>query len=300
MNVRSAARQLQLKSNSGNLPIFKVAEFEGFHKEVWYSQQAITNILSLSCYKQEFDVSYDREDFIVHHTKQGYTGMMFKPHSSGLHVYDQEDSWGYASYNFIQAVQENMLMFTKHQIVNADLARNLQAGMAYPSIKDLKWVVQSNQIKDCPVSAQDVNVALKIWGPSVALLKDKTVCCTPLVVVQDIVEVPKEIQENHKQVTLMIVIFFVNVVPYFVTLSLQILFLSVTHMTNRKIITIFKALKTMQNYYLRRGFKILFIKGDGEFKPIEVMVCVDSASGGLRSFSIGLAQRCRLVPPLDT
>ena len=100
-----------------------------------------------------------------------------------------------------------MSMITKRQIVNADLARNLQAGMAYLSIKDFKWVVQSNQLKDCPVSVEGVNVALKIWGPSVALLKGKTVHCTPPVVVQDIVEVPKEIRETHTRVTLAIDIF---------------------------------------------------------------------------------------------
>ncbi len=162
-----------------------------------------------------------------------------------------------------------MAMFTKRKIVNAELARKLQAGMAYPSILDLKWVVQSNQIKNCPVTAQDVNVALKIWGPSVALLKGKTVHHTPPVVVQDIVEVPKEIRENHKHVTLRIDIFFVNRGPYFVTLSLRICFLSVTNMTNQKIITIFKALKAIHNFYLKRGFQIVFIKGDGEFKPLE-------------------------------
>ena len=91
--------------------------------------------------------------------------------------------------------------------------------MAYPSIPDLKWVVQSNQIKDCPVTAQDVNVALKIWGPSVALLKGKTVHCTPLVVVRDIVEVPKEIRENHKSVTLRIEFFLSTGFP---TLSLSV------------------------------------------------------------------------------
>jgi hypothetical protein len=98
-------------------------------------------------------------------------------------------------------------MFTKHQIVNAKLARKLQAGMANHLILDLKWVVQSNQIKDCPVTAQDINVALKIWGPSVALLKGKTVHRMPPVVVQDIVEVQKKIRENHKRVTLTIDIF---------------------------------------------------------------------------------------------
>jgi hypothetical protein len=79
--------------------------------------------------------------------------------------------------------------------------------MTYPSILDIKWLVQSNQIKDCPVTAQDVNVALKIWGPGVALLKGKTVRYMPPVVVQDIIEAPKEIRKNHKCVTLMVDIF---------------------------------------------------------------------------------------------
>jgi hypothetical protein len=41
------------------------------------------------------------------------------------------------------------------------------------------------------------------------------------------------------------------------------------HMTNQKIVTIFKALKAMHNFYLHRGFQIVFIKGDGEFEPLE-------------------------------
>ncbi len=185
----------------------EVADIDRFNKEVWYSEYAITNILSLSQVKREYSISYDGEDFIIHQAKHGYVDMVFKPHPSGLHVYDPDDPRGHASYSFIKTVDKNMAMFTERQIVNADLACKLQAGMAYPSIPDLKWVVQSNQIKNCPVTAQDVNVALKIWGPSVALLKGKPVRRMPPVVVQDIVEVPKEIRENHKRVTLTIDIF---------------------------------------------------------------------------------------------
>jgi hypothetical protein len=268
-NMRSAERQLKLTSNGGNLPILEVADFNRFNKEVWYLEDAITNILSPSLVKHEYSISYDGEDFIIHRAKHGHADMVCKPHPSGLHVYDPDDPRGHASYSFVEMVEENMAMFTKHQIVNAELACKLQAGMAYPSIPDLKWVVQSNHIKDCPVTAQDVNVALKIWGPSVALLKGKTVRRMPPVVVHNIVEVPKKIRENHKRVTLMIDIFFINRVPYFVTLSLRICFLSVTHMTNQKIVTTFKALKAMHNFYLQRGFQIVFIKGDGEFKPLE-------------------------------
>ncbi len=122
--------------------------------------------MSLSLVKHEYSISYDGEDFNIHQAKHGYADMVFKPHPSGLHVYDPDDPWGHASYSFAETVEENMAMFTKCQIVDAELACKLQAGMAYPFILDLKWVVQSNQIKDCPVTAQDVNVALNIWGPS--------------------------------------------------------------------------------------------------------------------------------------
>ena len=43
----------------------------------------------------------------------------------------------------------------------------------------------------------------------------------------------------------------------------------VTHLSNRKALTIFYALKAMCNYYLQRGFRVVFIKGDGEFAPLQ-------------------------------
>jgi hypothetical protein len=65
-NVRSAERQLQLTSNGGNLPILEVADFDRFTKEVWYSEDRITTILSLTLVKREYSISYDGEDFIIH------------------------------------------------------------------------------------------------------------------------------------------------------------------------------------------------------------------------------------------
>jgi hypothetical protein len=41
-------------------------------------------------------------------------------------------------------------------------------------MKDFKWVIWSNQIKDCPMMIQDIDVAMKIWGKNIAALKGKT------------------------------------------------------------------------------------------------------------------------------
>jgi hypothetical protein len=165
-----------------------------------------------------------------------------------------------------------MQMFTKCEIAGGNLARDLQAALCYPSNGDLKWITQANLLKNNPVGPQDVDVALKICGPNVALLKGKTVRKTAPVVRLDIVEVPKEIRRLHRRVTLSIDIFVVNSIPYFATLSMKNSFLSVTHLSNRKIPTIFRALKAMHNYYLQRGFQIVFVKGDGESNPLKDLI----------------------------
>ncbi len=46
------------------------------------------------------------------------------------------------------------------------------------------------------------------------------------------------------------------------------------HLSNRKALTIFDALKSMCSYYLQRGFQIVFIKGDREFAPLEVWMAM--------------------------
>ncbi len=111
--------------------------------------------------------------------------------------------------------------------------------------------------------------AYEIWGPSVAALKGKTVRKRPEPIKTDIVPIPKEICELHKEVTLTIDIFFVNKIPFFLTLSRVLYFTTVTHLPDRSLDQIFKALKGVFYYYLQRGFRVTFITGDGEFTSLE-------------------------------
>ncbi len=117
-----------LKSNGGSLLINEVANFEGIKRETWFSRNAMTNILSFSLVKSEYHITYDRDAFIIHRATKGYSGMVFKPHKSGSHVYDPDDPRGLASHCFMETVDSNMSLFTKRQIHSVNLARNLQAG----------------------------------------------------------------------------------------------------------------------------------------------------------------------------
>ena len=123
-------------------------------------------------------------------------------------------------------------------------------------------------MQECPVTPEDAQIADKIWGPNVPLLKGKTTHKTPSAVPSDIVEIPVEIRQLHRNVTMSIDIFFVNKIPFFLTLSRKICFTTVTHLANRKTATIFAAFKSIFTYYLQKGFQIVTVTADNEFAPL--------------------------------
>jgi len=76
----------------------------------------------------------------------------------------------------------------------------------------------------------------------------------------------------HKEVFLTADIFFVNKIPFFLTLSRKIGFTAVKHLANRTVPKIFKAVKEIYQYYLQRGFRITTVHADGEFEPLEALI----------------------------
>jgi hypothetical protein len=83
-NVQEASQQMVLKSNGGKLPINEVADFKGFKRETWFLRNTMTNILSFSLVKSEYDITDDGDAFIIHRVVKGYSDMVFKPHKSRL------------------------------------------------------------------------------------------------------------------------------------------------------------------------------------------------------------------------
>ena len=145
--------------------------------------------------------------------------------------------------------------------------------LSYPSMKDFKWVIQSNQIKDCPVMVQDIDVTSKIWGKDVAALKGKTTRHKPLPgVAWDLVKIPKELLKLHKKVFLMVDIFFINKIPFFVMLSHTIYFMAINHLANRTMSKIFKSFKEIYQYYLHQGFCITTMHVDSKFEPLKILI----------------------------
>jgi hypothetical protein len=166
--------------------------------------------------------------------------MEFKMYKSVLHYYDPRKEH---HLPFVNTFSENKTGFTKRQIKCAEIAQNLYNNLSYPSMKDFKWVIRSNQIKDCPVTIQDIDVATKIWGKDIAALKWKTTRNKTHPVAREYVKIPKELLRLHKEVFMTTDIFSVKKIPFFLTLSRNICFTAVDRLTDRTVPQIFKAFK---------------------------------------------------------
>jgi hypothetical protein len=121
-NIQKSSQPMILKSNGGSLLINEVANFERFKRETWFSRDTMTNILSFSLVKSEYNITHDGDAFIIYRAAKGYSDMVFKPHKSRLHVYDPDNPRGLANHCFMETVESNMLLFTKRQIHGANLA----------------------------------------------------------------------------------------------------------------------------------------------------------------------------------
>jgi hypothetical protein len=59
---------------------------------------------------------------------------------------------------------------------------------------------------------------------------------------------------------------------FFITLSQNICFTTVTHLANRKTATIFAAFKSIFMYYLHIGFQVIMVTADNEFVPFSELM----------------------------
>ena len=116
--------------------------------------------MSLKNVIKQYRVTYDSNNkpFVVHRQDSGLLNMVFRMHSSGLHLYDLKEH-GEANMVFINTASENMIAFTKKYIKGANRANQIYAKLLYPSYKDFRWVVQNNHIKNCDVTIRNIGIA---------------------------------------------------------------------------------------------------------------------------------------------
>jgi hypothetical protein len=124
----------------------------------------------------------------------------------------------------VDSVEENRKMFTDRQFQRAKHARQVYHAIGTPSLQDFKSLIASNQIRNLPVTVDDVKVAEKIFGPDIGSLKGKTTRHKPAPVVSDYIEIPKELIMSHNNATLCIDGIKINGIHFLTTISRNIMY----------------------------------------------------------------------------
>ena len=85
--VSKSSNKMKLQSNGGTMTVGHKASINRYDHEVWFSKNAITNIIALSNLIQQYRVTYDSNDlmFVVHREAENKPNMEFHMHKSGLH-----------------------------------------------------------------------------------------------------------------------------------------------------------------------------------------------------------------------
>jgi hypothetical protein len=171
------------------------------------------------------------------------------------------------NYSFLNTVAQNKSLYTQRQIKDADLAHRVYTLVGRPSHASFIKMIQQRQLEGCPITADDANRAVKIYGPDISTLRGKTVRTTPDHIPSDQQEqLLPEILKEHSQVTLCIDLMDVDTHVFLVTVSRNLHFITMEHISSRHVIkTILPCIKKVINVYKARGFNVTMIHADEEF-----------------------------------
>ena len=110
----------------------------------------------------------------------------------------------------------------------------------------------------------------------------------------DLVEVPRELIKLHKDVFMTADVFFINGIPFFISLSYNIILTAVKLLTDRKDNTLFNYFKEIYMYYIKRGFLTTILHVDGKFSILQALI--HKITGGPR---VNLSSANEDVPNIE-
>ncbi len=179
----------------------------------------------------------------------------------------------------VTTVEENKSKYTNRDYSRAKLARQIQTRVGRPELKDFLHYLDNNALPNSPIHRQDAINAHAIFGRDVNSLKGKTTKQQLKAIIGAVANnLPRTIMENYREITLCIDIMFVNNIPFFMSISKHIRFLTCELLENRKAPSLIQALQRIYGIYRKRGFKITNILGDGEFECTRGAVATDLQS----------------------
>lgn len=264
---------LRMYSNGGHLDTRQRADFGDI--EVWFHHSSMANILSLALVSDNYRVTLDTEfenAFFVH-ISEGHV-LKFERVIEDLYALDASKidlSKLRSAFTFLlSTVEQNKSMFQARDVRQADLALTINRRTNHMAKDKFARVVQNNLIRNCPITVGDIKRSHAIYGPPIPPIKGRTRYEeSARVREQEVVQIPTELYDDLKDVTLCMDFHFVNGIAVFHTISRKIVYRTVSFPNTRSKNSIMNEVRSVQQKYHSRGFRIVDIHADNEFQKVE-------------------------------
>ena len=276
INIRKAKKKLVAKTNGGPHISDMEGELPGFFT-VWFNPKSMINILSFADVRKRFRITIDTNEescFLVHTGRN--KPLRFNEVETGLYLFDKNEYMNErraSGYSFLTLAEDTEGQFSKEEISRAERAIVLHKNLGYPSYQEFFRLVQKRYIIDCPVTVDDVKLAIHLYGPSNAMRKGKTTCKrSSSIKVQDQVKLPMSIKERHKNVTLGLDFLYVNGIMFLHSIARKFKFRTIEVFYGKRKLKAMDTLASIMkiiNIYKSRNLNVIQIDVDMEFKSLE-------------------------------
>ena len=88
-------------------------------------------------------------------------------------------------------------------------------------------------LRDCSIAANDINNAKLLFGPNFHAIRGKAARQSPQPATTRYIEIPKVIRERNRNVDISADVFFINGLPFIVTRSRQLKFITAEAINTR-------------------------------------------------------------------
>ena len=139
-------------------------------------------------------------------------------------------------------------------------ARSLYHELGAPTLDNFKGFVKMGGVQNCPIRIEDINIAQNIIGPDMATLKGKSTRKKQKPVLEDWIELPKEILEKHSRIE--------HGVGLMTAIDWTIKYRSVEYIESKHASACMKALSVIASRYNKAGYYVSRVQCDQEFTPL--------------------------------
>jgi hypothetical protein len=257
-NIRQVEGYMQLATQAGSTTTNWMADVPGYYFPVWFHPGGITNILSLVNMIAKYHVTYDScnrdspNQLCVH--KEDGQQRKFKESKWVLFYLDMAQIEEHAVLA-VSTIENNKSNYAVRDYSCAQLARKIQILVGCPELKDFVRYLDGNYLPNCPVTQQDAINAHAIFGRNIGSIKGKTTRRKLQGILGAVSNnLPKESMLHYPDITLCIHIRFVSTIPFFLSISRNIRFVTAEVLNNRKQASLIKALQQIHYIYHKCGF----------------------------------------------